>query len=224
MDKMIFNMTVGDLETNCWIHPLETVGSGPAPCAVIDPGGEGERIMAFLDRLSLFPAYILLTHGHFDHILAVPTLMAECLKRGGDMPKIAVHAGDSGFLGSGALERHRHAFAAVGASQAYVDEFWHDMPEPDVILAEGDEVGPFSVLHLPGHSPGSIGLYHAATGSMFSGDTLFRGAFGRTDLPGGSGEELAASVRRLFSMDGRITAYPGHGPTTTIGEERSAFE
>jgi len=222
MDKKIFNMTVGGLETNCWIYPLETAASGSVPCAVIDPGGDGDRIMAFLDKLSLFPSHILLTHGHFDHILAVPAIVSECRRRAIGIPKIAIHAEDSGFLGPGALARHRHAFASAGGSE-YVDEFWQDMPEPDLLPAEGEGVGPFTVLHLPGHTPGSIGLYHAASGSMFSGDTLFRGAFGRTDLPGGSEERLHASLRRLLSLDGRIIVYPGHGPITTIAEERSRY-
>jgi glyoxylase-like metal-dependent hydrolase (beta-lactamase superfamily II) len=103
-----------------------------------------------------------------------------------------------------------------------MEKFWEAMPAPGLLLEEGSSIGPFRTLHLPGHSPGSVGFYDEGRGLLFSGDTLFRGDMGRTDLPGGSWDKLQKSLSRLFTMDGGITVYPGHGPLTTIGEERGS--
>ena len=89
----------------------------------------------------------------------------------------------------------------------------------DIFFEEGDQAGPFKVLHLPGHTPGSVGFYDEKACVLFSGDTLFRGNWGRTDLPGGNWEQLRGSLKRLLSMDKEIVLCPGHGPGTTVGEE-----
>jgi glyoxylase-like metal-dependent hydrolase (beta-lactamase superfamily II) len=93
------------------------------------------------------------------------------------------------------------------------------MPPPRTLLAEGDTIGPFTVLHLPGHTPGSIGLWDKKEGVLFSGDTLFCGNYGRSDLPGGSEKQLFSSLERLCTMEPDIQVYPGHGQTTSIGRE-----
>ena len=211
-------ITVGDFATNCWVYLLDDkVGA----CAVIDPGDEGSRIIAFLDQLKLAPAYILLTHGHFDHIGAVADLAAEYRKRRGRRPpKIAIHAADAAYLGPGSLSVHIESFAAIGGiGKEYVDKPWNETLTPNRTLVEGDTIGPFTVLHLPGHTPGSIGLWDKTARVLFSGDTLFRDGYGRTDLPGGSEKLIIASLGRLCSMDPGIEVYPGHGPTTSIGRE-----
>jgi glyoxylase-like metal-dependent hydrolase (beta-lactamase superfamily II) len=112
--------------------------------------------------------------------------------------------------------------AAVG-NAAYVDDLWEPLPPPNRLLSEGDIIGPFKVIHLPGHSPGSAGFYNETAQALFSGDTLFNGGIGRTDLPGGDWNTLAASLKRLFTMDKNIKVYPGHGPATTLGDEQSLY-
>jgi glyoxylase-like metal-dependent hydrolase (beta-lactamase superfamily II) len=240
----IRHVTVGDIRTNCWIYPLQNTGGSArphagaalAPCAVIDPGAEAEKIAAVLRRFNYRPAYILLTHGHFDHIAALPSLFARYNGRYGGhyqggvggadraetpaagAPVIAVHRGDAEYLGAASREVHRRSFAAAGDA-GYVDALWEDMPSPARLLEEGDAIGPFRVLHLPGHTPGSAAFYDEAAGVLFSGDTLFRGDYGRTDLPGGNQAEMGASLKRLLAMEGAIRVYPGHGPASTIGEE-----
>jgi glyoxylase-like metal-dependent hydrolase (beta-lactamase superfamily II) len=192
---------------------------------VIDPGEEGSRIIAFLNQLRLFPRYIVLTHGHFDHIGAVPSLAAEYGKVASSQEGapsqdvIAIHAADAEYLGPNSYPVHCHSFEAVAGDHSYIDALWEDMPPPDRLLAEGDTIGPFTVLHLPGHTPGSIGLWDKKAGVLFSGDTLFCAGYGRTDLPGGSSQQLSASLKRLFALDGNIQVYPGHGPATSIGRE-----
>lgn len=216
MQEKIHHITVGFIATNCWIYPLDTgsAADGLSPCAVIDPGEEGERIIEYLTRLNLFPTYILLTHGHFDHIGAVPALVVKY-----GSPEIAIHAEDAEYLGPNSYPVHCRSFKAAAGDSAYINALWEEMPVPGRILAEGDEIGPFTVLHLPGHTPGSIGLWDKKAEILFSGDTLFCGGFGRTDLPGGSETQLLASLKRLFAMDGNIQVYPGHGPLTSMHYE-----
>jgi glyoxylase-like metal-dependent hydrolase (beta-lactamase superfamily II) len=207
-EKSPTHVTVGDIATNCWIYPLSNT-----ECALIDPGAEPDRIMARLESLRLKPVSILLTHGHFDHIAALPRLAAAYA------PVIAIHREDAEYLGPGSFQVHCRSFTAAAGNADYVNALWEDMPSPAVLLAEGDTIGPFRVLHLPGHTPGSAAFYDEAANLLFSGDTLFRGDYGRTDLPGGDTAKIMASLKRLFAMDKAIRVYPGHGPATTIGEE-----
>ena len=209
----IHTIVVGGIATNCWVYPLP---AKPGTCAIIDPGEEGERIIGFLNQLNLSPEYILLTHGHFDHIGAVPVLASRFINC-----EVAIHGADAEYLGTQAYHCHSRSFTIAAGNTAYLDMLWEEMPAPGRILAEGDQVGPFTVLHIPGHTPGSIALLDTEAGVLFSGDTLFRNGYGRTDLPGGSEELMHASLKRLFSLDPDIRVYPGHGPSSTIGEESS---
>jgi glyoxylase-like metal-dependent hydrolase (beta-lactamase superfamily II) len=209
-------LVVGAIATNCWIYTWDTPAGGTGECAVIDPGADAEAIISRLERLNLRPRYILLTHGHFDHIAALPAL-AE--KYRDSSPIIAIHRDDKDYLGPRARQLHRTSFAAAAGNAAYVDELWEDMPSATELLDEGSIIGPFTVLHLPGHTPGSAAFYDKDAKVLFSGDTLFQDGFGRTDLPGGNWRQLQQSLLRLFAMDRDTGVYPGHGGTTTIGAE-----
>ncbi|MDR1420213.1 MAG: MBL fold metallo-hydrolase [Treponema sp.] len=226
-EQLIRRITVGDIATNCWIYGIDDA------CALIDPGAEADRIIAALERLNMRPLYILLTHGHFDHIAALPALAAHYGKttgaetdsaKTGNAPVIAVHRPDAEYFGPASLEVHRHSFAAAAGNAAYVDALWNGMPEPDRLLEDGDEIGPFTVLSLPGHTRGSAAFYDRSGGVLFSGDTLFRGGYGRTDLPGGNSAGIRQSLKKLLAMDKNIRVYPGHGPETTIGRETSLLQ
>jgi glyoxylase-like metal-dependent hydrolase (beta-lactamase superfamily II) len=208
LEKLPNHLTVGDIATNCWIYPLPG-----GECALIDPGAEPDRIMARLKTIRLKPAYILLTHGHFDHIAALPRLAAAF------DPVIAIHREDAEYLGPGSYPVHCRSFTVAAGNAGYIDAFWEDMPSPTVLLSEGDTIGPFRVLHLPGHTPGSVAFYDEGAKILFSGDTLFRSGYGRTDLPGGDAAQIMASLKRLFAMDKDIRVYPGHDAATTIGWE-----
>jgi glyoxylase-like metal-dependent hydrolase (beta-lactamase superfamily II) len=210
-EKNIINLVVGTIETNCWIYPINE-----KEAAIIDPGDEADRIISALKKLGLAPGYILLTHGHFDHINAVPDLLEKLTP----VPKVAIHRLDAEFLGPGAYNVHSVSIKAAMGSSSFIDTFWRDLPPADILLEEGSVIGPFTVLHLPGHSPGSAAFWDREAGVLFSGDTLFNYAYGRTDLPGGDENALFASLRRLFEMDGNIEVYPGHGSTTTIELEK----
>ena len=210
--KNITHLIVGAIETNCWIYPIN--GN---EAALIDPGGEADKIIAALKKNSLAPRYIVLTHGHFDHIAALAAVakaFESC------EPVIAIHSLDAEYLGPDSYPIHCRSITAAAGNTSYVDAFW-ECPPPAAgrLLEEGDTLGPFTVLHVPGHSPGSIALWDREAGNLFTGDTLFKGAYGRTDLPGGNEDDIFASLRRLFALDGAINVYPGHGYVTTIDKE-----
>jgi glyoxylase-like metal-dependent hydrolase (beta-lactamase superfamily II) len=185
---------------------------------VIDPGDEAGAIISRLRELRWVPLYIFLTHGHFDHLMALPDL----LEAFGKDAKAGIHRLDAHYLGKDAMRHHRDSFAAAGGNPVYFDTLRISLDEADILFEEGDKAGPFRVLHLPGHTPGSAGFYDETNGILFSGDTLFRGDRGRTDLPGGNEEEIQKSLKRLFSMKSGTVVCPGHGPATTIKEEAAS--
>jgi len=209
--EKIIKLTVGPIATNCWIYPLN---DGTA--AIIDPGDESDLIISTLLKSRLKPKYILLTHGHFDHICALPYLVTAFR----DKVKTAIHSQDGEYLGPEARNAHEESMKAALGDTSILDMGWSEMPSADILLEEGSNIGPFTVLHLPGHTPGSAAFWDKSAGVLFSGDTLFADGYGRTDLPGGDSTALSSSLRRLFQMDKNIEVYPGHGDITTIGREK----
>jgi hydroxyacylglutathione hydrolase len=196
-------VVVGALETNCYLVYCEETRA----CAVIDPGADPEKIISTIADLELQPAIVLNTHGHVDHIGG----NSDIVRKYG-VP-LAMHAADTGML---QVSDYIELSLLLGAKNS---------PPPDRLLAEGDEV-PFGraalrVIHIPGHTPGSIGF--VAGGVLFSGDTLFCGGVGRTDLPGGSWKDLERSIReRILTLPEETIVLPGHGPWTTVEQERNS--
>ena len=216
MDEHIVHcLNVGEIAVNCWIYPFDDSTlkpDSPRSCVVIDPGDEASIIIDHLKTLKLYPKYILLSHGHFDHLGALAELASV-------FPAvIAIHKDDASYLGPMAAAAHKAVLKAALGSDLFPGDFG-PLPEPGMLLSEGDELGPLKVIHLSGHSPGSIAFYDEKAKILFSGDTLFHAGYGRTDLPGGNTKELEKSLKRLFSMDGDIKVLPGHGPETSIGKE-----
>jgi glyoxylase-like metal-dependent hydrolase (beta-lactamase superfamily II) len=214
---------VGAIETNCWLYSPAEDGDTRF-CFVIDPGDEAALIISRLKELNWVPNYILLTHGHFDHLMALPDLL-EAFEKGvfgaRDKPKVGVHRMDAYYLGKDAQKVHRESFtAASGGDSSYIDALWKPIKEADIFFEEGDTLPPFKVLHVPGHTPGSAAFYDESSGVLFSGVTLFQGNWGLTDLAGGSEVLIQQSLKRLRSMKEEIIVCPGHGPVTTIGEEK----
>ena len=187
-------MQVGPIGTNCYI--LEDEGEKRA--AVIDPGDEAGRILSVLREMDSQVDYILLTHGHYDHTTAVPELH-EALPDA----KIYIHKADANGTGS-------RIFPLAGQVK---DLLFYD--EGDALPLGALTV---EVLHTPGHSKGSVTL--KVRDVLFTGDPLFAGDCGRTDLPGGSYEEILASLGRLGRLEGNFHVCPGHEQTSTMDRER----
>lgn len=197
MEKL--SLEVGAYEVNCSIICAE------GRAWIVDPGADADRIADLVSAKGLLPSGIMLTHGHFDHIGGVPALQA----RFPGLP-VYVHPGDVPML-------------AHPMNQNPPDYPLIDMPSDirDVHTLAGSDI-PFKVevIETPGHTPGGV-CYHLPDAQLLlSGDTLFAGSVGRTDLPGGDMPTLMKSLSKLLALSDATTVVPGHGPTTTIGTER----
>jgi glyoxylase-like metal-dependent hydrolase (beta-lactamase superfamily II) len=196
------HLVVGPLQCNCYI-----VGDpGTREAIVIDPGDDADRLAESLAAKELTVTAIVATHAHFDHIVA-----AERLRALTGAP-FYLHAEDKPLLAW--MQESGRLFLGMELPPP---------PEVDTEAREGDRLQAGSVglevVHTPGHSPGSISLI--TNGAVFSGDTLFAGSIGRTDLPGGDTQALLDAVKdKLFRLDGGLVVYPGHGPATTLGAEQ----
>ena len=201
---MLFQMMqVGPLGVNCYIVGDEKTRE----VLVIDPGGHARQIHDTVQNLRARVTGIILTHAHFDHVMGV-----EALKRATGAPL---------YVGI----NEKPVFENVEAQGKMFGIAVPPLPDPEHWVNEGDTIaaGNFvlDVFNVPGHSPGSIALYNAENAVVLVGDVLMRGTIGRTDFPGCSLEELLRSIRtKLYTLPDGTQVYSGHGPMTTIGEEK----
>jgi len=202
---MIFEtLAVGPLSVNCYIIGCEKSREG----IVVDPGGDVDLITGLVQRHGLKIHSIINTHGHFDHIGGNRQAMATFGAR------LLIHQADAPMLSRSAEVAGKYGIQGENS------------PEADAWLIDGMEIFfgtcRLKVLHTPGHTQGGCCLYFEEELKVVTGDTLFADSIGRTDLPGGSHEQLLESIRtKLFTLPDEVIAYPGHGPQTTIGHEKS---
>jgi glyoxylase-like metal-dependent hydrolase (beta-lactamase superfamily II) len=201
-ELLIKGIVVGIFQENCWVIGSRRTGEG----VIVDPGDEPERILDLARDLGVTPKWIINSHAHVDHILGVPGVQRATGAR------FLLHPGDNAIA----------AHAAHSASRwlGYAPE---PPPAPDAPLADGDVVEVdglrLTVLHTPGHTPGSVCFY--TEGLLFSGDTLFFNSVGRTDLPGGSHQQMMSSIiDKLLVLPDETIVLPGHMRETRIGHER----
>ncbi len=186
----LYSFPLGPLETNCYVVADEATGR----CAIVDPGDDGAAVAQWLEQQQLTPAYLFLTHGHYDHVGGIADLRAEYP----DLP-VYVHTADT----------------ALPPQLSRGLSWTHTYDEGDTISMDSIT---FYVLSTPGHTPGSVCL--VAGNLLLSGDTLFAGSCGRTDFPGGSWQQMLASLKKLAQLEGDYTVLPGHGGATTLQTER----
>ena len=188
---------VGSYGVNCSILAVD------GKAYVVDPGQEGERILALLAKKGLVPAAVLLTHAHFDHITAI----ADLQRAVPDLP-VFVHPADRPMFG--------HPFNQLAGEYASIGVPAHLRDTDDL----AGELPGVAVLHTPGHTPGGVCYHFPAERLLLSGDTLFAGSIGRTDFPGGSLARMMDSLRLLMTLPDETLVIPGHGGFTTIGDEK----
>jgi hydroxyacylglutathione hydrolase len=197
---IIKKLVIGPLENNCYIIADEQTREA----FIVDPGDEPDRILDLINQNMFKPQYIICTHAHFDHIAVISDIKQQTDVR------IVLHQDD--------LELYRNVKSQAALWGYELDS----LPDPDLFVAEGDiiTVGNlrFEILHTPGHSPGGICVY--GEGVIITGDTLFAGSVGRTDLYGGDVKQLKISHKRLISLPEDVRVLPGHGPETTIKKEK----
>ncbi len=200
---VIQQLTVGMMGVCCYIVSCEKTKKA----AIIDPGGDEEKILAACSEKELIVEYIIATHGHPDHVCGNGPIQEAT------GAKIVMHKEDADFFGQSKVKEY---FSMLGLAPS---------PPADIIVEEGDIISigeeKLKVIHTPGHTPGGMCLYSAP--NCFTGDTLFVGGVGRTDFPGGSMQELSGSIRKkLLSLPADTVVWPGHGyggSKSTIGEE-----
>lgn len=202
MTHRILQLPVGPIQTNCYLVADEVSKTA----ALIDPGWDAPRLLSILTDHQWRLRYVLLTHAHFDHIGAVADVVEAT------QAPLAIHPLELPLL------RQRGGAAAFGLHI-------RPCPEPEMLLETGQviEVGNlrFTVLFVPGHTVGHVAFYEPNAMAVFSGDVLFKDGIGRTDFPGSSYETLMHSIRDvLFALPDATTVCSGHGPTTTIGDEK----
>lgn len=202
-------LIVGPIQACCYVinfdrHP---------EALVIDAGGDGEKIIQYLHKHSFKPVYLVNTHGHIDHIGA-----NRELKEAFPEMVICIHPADAPML----TMANKNLSPELG--------FKYLSPPSDKLLEEGDILSlakhNFRILHTPGHTPGGISLFYEPSDKnqppvIFTGDTLFQMGVGRTDFPGGSMQKLINSIRqKILTLPDETVVYPGHGPPTTVGDEK----
>jgi len=196
-------LTVGPFAANCYIVGSTSTNQG----MIIDPGADAGTIMRTVQQTGLSISIIVITHAHMDHVGAIREVQQKT------NAKFAVHEAEKGFVFSTPMRM----LTSIGVSPV------KSPPRPDRLVKDGDliDLGDlhFEVLYTPGHSSGGICLL--GHGVVFSGDTLFKLGIGRTDFPGMSHERLMNSIReKLMVLPDETIVHPGHGPATTIGDER----
>lgn len=200
---LIQQLIVGSMAVCCYIVACEN----KKVAAVIDPGGDEGKILAEVKKMGVELAYIIATHGHPDHVCGNRKIQEQT------GAKIIMHSADAVFFGKPEVKNY---FSMLGLTPS---------PPVDRQVEDGDEITigdiTFKVIHTPGHTPGGMCLYNAP--NLFTGDTLFVGGLGRSDFPGGSHQQLLASIRdKLLVLPPETVVWPGHGyggSRSTIGEE-----
>lgn len=202
----IDRLVLGIYETNCYVLRSDELTED---CLIIDPGMDADELTDFLSEHGLNPLAVILTHGHIDHIAG----LAQLRESFQDI-KVYIHKLDAQMLSDS--RSNLSGISGMAFRTEPADFFLEDNSQFELAAIK------LQVLHTPGHTPGGVCLYSADDGLAFVGDTLFAGSVGRTDFPGGSTTQLVEGIKqKLFTLLDRTKIYPGHGPATSIANEKA---
>jgi glyoxylase-like metal-dependent hydrolase (beta-lactamase superfamily II) len=204
---VIKRFIVSSFETNVYIVYDKSTKEG----VVIDPSFFDKKVMDFIAEKQLKIKLILLTHGHFDHVTSAAAIKREL------NAQICIHPADLAIM------------PVDKSGRAHQIGYSFEMFEPDIELKDDQRVSvgslDFIILHTPGHSPGGVCFYSPKEKVLFSGDTIFKNGYGRTDLVGGSEEQLFKSIKeKIFTLPNEVKIFPGHGEETSVADEMAFFE
>ena len=197
----VHNLYFGSWFSNCYAI-ISHDGNGQAHAAIVDPSSPADKICEFLNTQGAVLDKIILTHGHFDHIMA----LEELRERTG--APVYIHKDDAELLG----DSHKNAYSLFFSGKLETNDADKTLMDNDTLTLGDEEI---TVIHLPGHTEGSIGLL--GDGFILTGDTLFDRGVGRSDLYGGDAAKLSASISRLRDLDPSLQIYPGHGKSAILG-------
>jgi glyoxylase-like metal-dependent hydrolase (beta-lactamase superfamily II) len=199
---------VTPFQQNCTLLWNESTKAG----CVVDPGGDVPRILAAIKQVGMTVEKILLTHGHLDHVGGAMELKVAL----GNVPVEGPHQADEVIMQN--VEKQAATYGVPGTMNNATSDRW--LIEGDTVTVAGHT---FEILHCPGHSPGSVVYFNRAQRFALMGDVLFQGSVGRTDIPGGSHDQLISSIKnKILPLGDDVTFVCGHGPTSTIGAERES--
>ena len=199
---------VTPFQQNCTLIWNEATKVG----AVVDPGGDVPHILAAIKQVGMKPEKIILTHGHLDHVGGAAELKVAL----GNIPIEGPHKADEIIMQN--VEKQAATYGVPGTMKNATSDRW--LVEGDTVMVAGHT---FEILHCPGHSAGSVVFFNRAQRFALVGDVLFQGSVGRTDLPGGSHEQLIAAIKtKILPLGDDVTFICGHGPASTIGDERES--
>ncbi|MGD1815862.1 MAG: MBL fold metallo-hydrolase [Pleomorphochaeta sp.] len=209
----IDSLIVGPYQTNCYIYGNEETKSA----WIIDPGADADKIIDIIEKRNVTPVSILLTHGHWDHIMGLPKLIET-------YPSLEIFIGekDLNYLGKEGKDFINKYCFDLTFLQRFKNEI-NSLPKADYVL-NGDEFlddCKLQVIATPGHTPGGVCYYSAENNILFSGDTLFANSIGRCDLVGGDYQAIQQSLGKLMELDDEVIVLPGHGPRTSIKQEKN---
>jgi glyoxylase-like metal-dependent hydrolase (beta-lactamase superfamily II) len=217
---MIQCVSVGPIGEN--VHIVENPG---APVVVVDPGAEADRLLqlitAALVRTKVLEVLLVCTHGHLDHVAAIPEVLAG-LDRQGIPVRLMAPEADRAYFGEAAEATNRKVFSGIHAME-FFDRYWRPIPEADIYYTDGERIPGTDIqaIHTPGHTAGSSCLLVEGGTDLLSGDTLFRDGRGRTDNYDSDEAAIVSSIRdKLCTLPDSVRVWPGHGGQTSIGRER----
>jgi hydroxyacylglutathione hydrolase len=214
---MVERIITGPLHTNTYIF-----ATGRKSCILIDPGYDAKEIWQSMERINMTPHTMVFTHGHIDHTAGALEILEHYQSKGCEI-KVGIHRKDAPYLKEDAREINR-SFLPVENDEAdrVFDDLFRPRPNVDFYYKDGDILpeSDLAVLHVPGHTPGSVCFFSESSNALFSGDSLFFDGLGRTDIQGGDEKALMKNLqKKIFILPPQTMVYPGHGPLSTLERE-----